>query len=1841
MSFKKNLIIYALLVVMLLCCVSAVSADDSSNMTLASDAVASGSDDVLSDDVMDEVVASESDDMLDDDEENTIYVDSKYTGENQTGTNEYPYKTISAAINGATGSQSTIYIKNGTYSEKSIDIPNGKGFSFIGESADGVIIKKDGITPKVFINANLNNVDLSFTNLTFVGRAAVTAFNVGGTGNLYVINCIFSECTSITGKKTAKNPAFIISTTTSTFKNTLIKNVYFASRYLSHYISYQQGTHIIDNVTIDSVSTAIGATTGETSGGLINIGSGVCVEANNLKITNINYVLSSLIENSGQFNIKNSIFSNNVLKTGREVATVYGLINAKDGNISIESSLISDNKGFDYLVYGASSNSIINLESCTILDNNYNKDLLNSFGNTSLNHNWWGTNDKPNEYVDNWVFKDCYVVKNTDDFEVYVDLTKYTDGNNTYKLEKPVHTFLAEFKLLNFTTNAYSEEGIAAAKISNDNGAFYVDVTYITTDSIPLSVIYVDSNFEGNELGTKDNPYKSISKAVEQSNGWDMIHIKNGNYMENNQITLINSINFLGESQDGVIITGSNKGIFNNPFYMNRNIVLLFNNLTFKDVECISNNAVLSIGKSVSELNISNCVFDNCSGQWGSMSISNSNLNMDNCKILNSKSTDDVSGAIYFNGEGNYEIKNTIINNTGFIGESMIGVIVSNQNNALITLDNVQIINTVSSRSLVSGGKLNVKNSKILNNKINNIFNINSNFTLETSILSNNEIVNEIIHNDGADSIIVNYNAILDDEKLSNNITSCNSDYNWWGTNDKPNEFVNNWVIFEHDVSRSAGKVYVNIYFNNYSNGTDITKLIGSIADGIEANICTSTLDFNSIVCSENGVISTSFTPGDNKYINITFDNVEITEYLVFKTVYVDANSTENGTGTKDNPYNSIQKAIDNTEDGDTIIIKNGHYSENIKWIGGKGVNIHGESKDNVLIVLGSSSNLDLNIGKLSLINLTFENIPLKIQVNDGDLNIINCTFSGIKIYSNSMLSISNSNSNIENCNFLSLNGQSYVPGLSMFATYSGTGNHIIKNSIINNANTVNPSISQINQHKAIKSILYMNSESASLDIDNLTMTNINVIADSIITIDSGSINIYNSSFTNNKINEFGPGVKIGGKSLFYNNDQLNIESSIISSNSVQYYVLYTEDVNAVSNINYNIIQSNSYKTGFATEGSNNLDYNWWGSNTPTYTDANTWIIIDASYAPKDIVAGDNVTVTATLNHYITKDGEIGELTKSVLGNAEVTFTLADGTVINKTTENGVAEITYTINQSENVNISAYGEQVTVPIAIKTLRINIDEVSIDGNTNITVLAPGVNANVTLIIDGVSETVEVKDSYTKTLENLKAGNHSVVVIYNDGTNLEFDSKPFTVEKLPTEINIENITVDAGVNVPLEFTIAEDATGSVFVEINGVKSFNKLVGGTFHMDLENLAIGNNTISVSYEGDAKYLGTTKTIQITVTGLNAGLKASTSDIKVGEDAVIDIEINKEVSGDVRVLLGNEVIPVTLIDGKATVKIPNLPADAYTAIVQFVGDNKYLACEFEVSFKVDKIDLPEEINITTDIPEGTTAPEFSINLPEDATGSFTVYVDGVPYTQELVNGSATVKVPEQAPGDHTISTEYSGDAKYPGFSSGDSIMNVPKASIPGGENALNMTTPSNSATPTYSISLPKDAKGNLTVTVDGKDTYTKALENGSATVSVPELASGKHDITVTYTGDDKYASISKTTVVNVPAKSTPAKPVVKKQATKITAKKKTFKASKKVKKYTIILKAGKKPVKKVTVTIKVGKKTYKAKTNAKGKATFKLKKLTKKGKYKAVIKFKGNKNYKASSKKVRITIKK
>lgn len=158
-----------------------------------------------------------------------------------------------------------------------------------------------------------------------------------------------------------------------------------------------------------------------------------------------------------------------------------------------------------------------------------------------------------------------------------------------------------------------------------------------------------------------------------------------------------------------------------------------------------------------------------------------------------------------------------------------------------------------------------------------------------------------------------------------------------------------------------------------------------------------------------------------------------------------------------------------------------------------------------------------------------------------------------------------------------------------------------------------------------------------------------------------------------------------------------------------------------------------------------------------------------------------------------------------------------------------------------------------------------------------------------------------------------------------------------------------------------------------------------------------------------------------------------------------------------------------------------------------------------------------------------------------------------------------------------------------------------------------------------YTLS-PSDAAGKISFT----SSAPKIVSVDSETGEITALAAGSATITINFSGNDIYKA-SKATVEVTVKKATPS----------ITAKAKTFKIKDKTKKYKITLKNNKgTAMKNKKVTLKVNGKTYTAKTNSKGVATFKLSKLTKKGKYTAVITFAGNKNYNKATKKAKITVK-
>ena len=283
-------------------------------------------------------------------------------------------------------------------------------------------------------------------------------------------------------------------------------------------------------------------------------------------------------------------------------------------------------------------------------------------------------------------------------------------------------------------------------------------------------------------------------------------------------------------------------------------------------------------------------------------------------------------------------------------------------------------------------------------------------------------------------------------------------------------------------------------------------------------------------------------------------------------------------------------------------------------------------------------------------------------------------------------------------------------------------------------------------------------------------------------------------------------------------------------------------------------------------------------------------------------------------------------------------------------------------------------------------------------------------------------------------------------------------------------------------------------------------------------------------------------------------------------------------------------------------------------------------AAQLDVA-KFDKID----INQTVTIDLSVQGNQFYFDTIEVTNNTLiTININGKYYYAKINDGEASVDVSFDNGGDYKLSARYENNL----FSSNEVQFNF---TVNRQDTVLSVKSVSKIyGTSKKAIATLTDADGNpledavITVTLNGKSADYKTNSKGKVIIPI-KLAPKSYTATLSYAGNGLYDGAN--------AK---VKIVVKKAKPKMTAAKKTFKLKTKTKKYTVSLKNNLgKAMKGKKVKLTVNGKTYTAKTNAKGKATFKITKLNRKGSFKATIKYAGSKYYKKVTKKVKLTVKK
>ena len=447
--------------------------------------------------------------------------------------------------------------------------------------------------------------------------------------------------------------------------------------------------------------------------------------------------------------------------------------------------------------------------------------------------------------------------------------------------------------------------------------------------------------------------------------------------------------------------------------------------------------------------------------------------------------------------------------------------------------------------------------------------------------------------------------------------------------------------------------------------------------------------------------------------------------------------------------------------------------------------------------------------------------------------------------------------------------------------------------------------------------------------------------------------------------------------------------------------------------------------------------------------------------------------------------------------------------------------------------------------------------------------------------------------------------------------------FNMDDLITTYNPNNSLHITLINQEYKALPFIDVKVIIYEEDNEIMRGNSFSGDNLYF---NLAAGNYTAKLSVTNDKLNVNSTN-INLTINKATPKIEVTAREATYPEN--ITITIKTDISGNYTLTVANIIQNITLeagIDKKIT--ITGLAANETGYIINITHNSENYT-GFNDTTKAVVHKATPKIEVTA--REATYSENITITIKTDISGEYIVKVGNITQniTLEAETGQNITFTGLAANETGYIINITHNSENYTGFNDTE-IVKVKKE-------ATKITA--EDITATYNINKDivirlTDSKGQpltgemITVDLNGAKIYITDA-NGQVKVTTQGLTPKTYTVTITFGGNANYTQSQANT-----------KAIIKKAKVKIAAKNKKFKA-KNAKKYTITLKDNVgKAMKKVKVTIKIGKKTYKATTNAKGKATFKIKKLTKKGTYKATVTFKGNKYYNKVTKKVKIKIK-
>ncbi|WP_296887139.1 Ig-like domain repeat protein [uncultured Methanobrevibacter sp.] len=469
----------------------------------------------------------------------------------------------------------------------------------------------------------------------------------------------------------------------------------------------------------------------------------------------------------------------------------------------------------------------------------------------------------------------------------------------------------------------------------------------------------------------------------------------------------------------------------------------------------------------------------------------------------------------------------------------------------------------------------------------------------------------------------------------------------------------------------------------------------------------------------------------------------------------------------------------------------------------------------------------------------------------------------------------------------------------------------------------------------------------------------------------------------------------------------------------------------------------------------------------------------------------------------------------------------------------GTHSATVNYDGDENYGKISHVFRPSIPQATPTITLTQN-----GTDVIATVSGNTTGNVTFYTRGNEYTIKLVNGNATLKNNLTFGLNDVVAIYNGDKNYTSARimETFEIEKQNVTITIKDITsiIYVGNKVIFNATLNETVTGDIIFTINGA-NYTVHVDNAGFATCEYTPVNNETLTVvaAFTGNDMYNANSTSKDFVVNRVPVDVNVSVvSPIKVGENAVITVNMNVTINTTVQVEVGGKTYDVAIVNGKGLLNVSGLANATYKVNVTFAGDSKYAVAVNNTTLIVNKI-ADYAINVTaTNITVGQNAT-VTVVLPSDVDPTkLVIKVGNREYPYTMVNGIATAIIPNLIIGEYEVNVTYKGDGKYVAKD-----KNGTKFKVTGTDVYSIIINVENHTYGEYSIinvTVPNDVENNVTITIDGVSYSVNVnATTGIATLRLNNLSGGLHSVVATYPGDDKYLRISNSTTFTVARAST------------------------------------------------------------------------------------------------------